>query len=345
MKQDYQRVDTPNPHLMRARQILAAHPEVRTLFGNTPSSALYIIGVVVFQILIAIALRHSPIWEILLVSYFLGAIANHAMWVMIHECTHNLVFRSTAANNVINIVANLPIVFPSAISFKKYHLWHHRYQGELYGDADLAAPAEAKLIGSSPWRKTLWLFAFFIFEGIVRPMRIKGVRLWCRWTILNTIVEFSFLGALAFFFGWKAVLYLALSTFFSIGLHPVGGRWIQEHYLFPGMGKPGQETFSYYGPINHVNFNIGYHNEHHDLMMVPWSNLPKLKKLAPEFYDTLDYHTSYTGLLLNFIFNRKVTLFSRVVRPDRSPMRPSEKSALAPSNDSLAENSIEPALS
>ncbi len=325
MKSDYQRVETPNPHLMRARQILAAHPDVKNLFGNTPSSALHILAVVCLQIVIAILLRNSPIWEILLVGYVVGAIANHAMWVMIHECSHNLVFRSSAANNVMNIIANLPIVFPSAISFKKYHLWHHRYQGELYGDADLAAPLEARMVSNSPWRKTFWLFAFFIFEGIVRPMRINGIKLWCRWTVLNTIVELSFLGALADLFGWKAVFYLAVSTFFSIGLHPVGGRWIQEHYLFPGMGKPGQETFSYYGLINRVNYNIGYHNEHHDLMMVAWSNLPKLKAMAPEFYDSLDYHTSYTRVLLRFIFDRNVTLFSRIVRQDRSPtIRPSE---------------------
>jgi sphingolipid delta-4 desaturase len=332
--------------MLRARQILAAHPEVKELFGNTPSSALHIIGIVALQIAIAIFMRNSPIWQILLVGYFVGAVANHAMWVMIHECCHNLVFRSTVANNLINIVANLPIVFPSAISFKKYHLWHHRYQGEIYGDADLAAPGEANLVGNSPLRKTLWLFTFFIFEGIVRPARITGVKLWCRWVALNTFVEIAFLAGLWAIFGWKSFFYLAVSTFFSIGLHPVGGRWIQEHYLFPDFGKPEQETFSYYGPINWVNYNIGHHNEHHDLMMVAWSNLPKLRKMAPEFYDHLAYHTSYTGLLIRFIFDRRVTLYSRIVRPDRSPtVRPDmSKSNHASQEDAIAQGSAEPAL-
>lgn len=325
LKQDYFHVDTPNPHLQRAKKLLATHPEVKDLFGHTPSSALHIIGVVALQTVVAILLSHSPVWFIAAVSYFFGAVANHAMWVMIHECTHNLVFRSTAANNLINIVANLPIVFPSAISFKKYHLFHHRYQGELLGDADLASPNEARMIGSSPLRKTFWLFWFFIFEGITRPARIKGVKLWCRWTVLNTVVELSFLTGLYLLFGWKSVLYLGLSTFFSVGLHPVGARWIQEHYIFPGTAKPGQETFSYYGPLNLINYNIGYHNEHHDLMMIPWSRLPKLRAMAPEFYDDLYYHSSYTKILFNFLFNREVTLFSRVVRVDRSPTQPVKK--------------------
>lgn len=344
MTPDYQRVETQNPHMMRARQILAAHPEVKKLFGNNPSSALHVLGIVALQVGIAILMRNSPIWQILLVGYVVGAIANHALWVMIHECAHNLIFRSSTANNLINIVANLPIVLPSAISFKKYHLWHHRYQGEIYGDADLAAPGEANLIGNSPLRKVLWLFTFFIFEGIVRPMRITGVKLWCRWVLLNTVVEIAFIAGLWILFGWKAFFYLAVSTFFSIGLHPVGGRWIQEHYIFPEV-KTGQETFSYYGPINLVNYNIGHHNEHHDLMMVAWPNLPKLRAMAPEFYDNLHYHTSYTGLLFRFIFNREVTLFSRIVRPDRSAtLRPSEIKPSVLANEAFTQGSAEPVL-
>src|SRR5215813_10864202 len=66
------------------------------------------------------------------------------------------------------------------------------------------------------------------------------------------------------------ISYLVFAFFFSIGLHPVGARWIQEHYTYDF----DQETFSYYGPINLVALNMGYHNEHHDLPSVPWNNLP-----------------------------------------------------------------------
>src|SRR6266566_4802822 len=74
-------------------------------------------------------------------------------------------------------------------------------------------------------------------------------------------------------------LYLVFAFFFSVGLHPVGARWIQEHYTYDF----DQETFSYYGPINRVALNMGYHNEHHDLPSIPWNNLPKLRVMAPEF--------------------------------------------------------------
>ena len=91
----------------------------------------------------------------------------------------------------------------------------------------------------------------------------------------------------------------------------MGARWIQEHYLtFPG----DQETFSYYGPMNVLALNVGYHNEHHDLMRVPWSRLPALKAMAPELYEPLHSHRSWSALLWRFLTDPGITLYSRVIR-------------------------------
>src|SRR5207245_7373140 len=56
-------------------------------------------------------------------------------------------------------------------------------------------------------------------------------------------------------------------------------RWIQRHYM---TAEGEQETFSYYGPLNRVAFNVGYHNEHHDFPSVPWNRLPEIRAIAPE---------------------------------------------------------------
>ena len=41
--------------------------------------------------------------------------------------------------------------------------------------------------------------------------------------------------------------------------------------------------------------------EHHDLMRVPWSRLPQVRRIAPEFYDSLVFHRSWTRLLFKFL--------------------------------------------
>src|SRR5688500_15136584 len=116
------KVDHAEPHIGRAKQILTKYPEVRKLFGNTPSSIFYILGVVVFQTAIAYLLRDQAWWVIAIAAWCIGAFANHAMFVMIHDATHNLVFKSTFANRWAGMIANLPIIFPSAMGFRTFHL-------------------------------------------------------------------------------------------------------------------------------------------------------------------------------------------------------------------------------
>jgi fatty acid desaturase len=64
-----------------------------------------------------------------------------------------------------------------------------------------------------------------------------------------------------------------------------------------------QPTASHYGWLgNLLTFNAGLHVEHHDLMRIPWRRLPRLRRLAPEFYNNLEPIRSYTWLGLQFVF-------------------------------------------
>lgn len=309
---DFTYSDEAEPHKARTKAILRDHPEVRTLIGRNPWSALIIVAVVALQLGLAYALRAQPWWAVFLVAYGVGAFANHAMYVMIHEAAHNLIFKSRRANYLISILADIPNVVPAAISFRSYHLKHHAFQGVHELDADLPNRWEARLIGGWAPAKALWLLLFPIFQ-VTRPPRLKEVKFLNRWTLLNWAIVFAVDFAVAYFWGAKAIIYLVASFFFSIGLHPLGARWIQEHYL---TAAP-QETYSYYGPLNLLAFNVGYHNEHHDFASIPWNNLPKLKAMAPEYYDGLVAHRSWTKLLLRWIFDRELSLWSRMVRKER----------------------------
>jgi sphingolipid delta-4 desaturase len=158
--------------------------------------------------------------------------------------------------------------------------------------------------------KTLWISSFVFVMGIVRPRRIR-VKLLDAWTVANIVLEIAAMLGFIALFGMTPFWYLLASSVFAIGLHPLGARWVQEHFAL----RDDQETYSYYGPLNKVSFNVGYHNEHHDLVTVPWSRLPHIRRGAPEFYENLASYSSWTGLLVRFLADRSITLFRYVVRP------------------------------
>ena len=103
---------TPIPHGGRAKRILREHPEVRRLIGRNVVTFWITAGIVAFQVAVAWLLRGSPWWMIVATGILIGSLADHALWVIIHECTHNLIFRSPAANTLTGMLANFPIVVP-----------------------------------------------------------------------------------------------------------------------------------------------------------------------------------------------------------------------------------------
>lgn len=316
------------PHPVRRRAILAAHPEVEDLIGHDPITAVITLAVVAGQTLIAAgfgALGLSYWWLALIAAFGIGAFANHAMFVVIHDATHNTIFRQRALNKWVAILADLPNTLPTAMGFRCYHMKHHSHLGDYDYDADLPSHWEARLFGRGAIGKAAWMFFFPVLQ-FTRLDRLKGsVPMWGKWTFVNAACIAVYDLAILLWFGPAALIYLFASLWFSVGgLHPLGARWVQEHYTFDAA----QETYDYYGPLNRVALNIGYHNEHHDFPDVPWTRLPQLTKMAPEFYAHLKTRPSWSGLLVEFIFDPRFTLYSRV---DRSAATLAAASADRPS--------------
>ena len=302
-------------HTQRRKDILKCHPEVKLLFGSYPLSALLIAGFVAMQWTVAWLLRAQPWYLILLAAYLGGAVINHALYVLLHEATHNLIFKIPVLNKVFSLIGDFALLVPSAMSFRKYHLLHHQHLNEIGMDPDVVSQLEGRMIGHGPLRKAMWL-SFFAVSQALRPLKVPGQVGIDLWILGNVTLQMGVNYLLWLYVGWGGLLYLFLSTSFALGLHPLGGRWIQEHYY---VMNNAQETYSYYGPLNWVMLNMGFHNEHHDFPMVAWCRLPRLYRLAPEFYQTLFAHQSYTRLLLKFLFDKNISAFSRWVRYGRRP--------------------------
>ncbi|MDP2311976.1 MAG: fatty acid desaturase [Pseudomonadota bacterium] len=298
-----------DPHRRRRREILARHPEVATLQGHDLTQTWITVLVVAGQLAIAWAMQRygAPWWLVVAGAYVVGAVANHWSGVVMHEATHNLAAPGgNLPNRIVGLFANLPVVVPSAMSFRRYHLDHHTWLGVERLDNDLPLRREVQLVGTSTFRKLLWLFFYSLFAVFARDFFRRPNR----WEVLGVLIQAALVTWVIAAIGWVGLAYLLLSTLFAFGAHPIAGHFVQEHYLSHGA----QETYSYYGPLNLLTFNMGYHVEHHDFMNIPGSRLPALHAMAPEFYAPLVSHRSWTRTLLAFLTDDRMGHFSRKVR-------------------------------
>jgi sphingolipid delta-4 desaturase len=308
---DFHWVGTDEPHATRRGEILKAHPEIARLMVPEPKTLWIVLAIFCVQFSAAYLLRDATWWLILVVAYVLGGTLNHTLQLASHELSHNLCFPSTKSffnyNELLAIFTNLSTGIPSALQFKRYHLDHHKFQGVDGIDTDVPTSIEVKTFTNAPL-KALWVLLNPAFYAI-RPLLVKPKPLKMLELVNIAVVLFSDYLVLSYF-GPKALAYLLLGTILGLGLHPVAGHFIAEHYEF----TRGYETYSYYGPLNYVNFNVGYHWEHHDFPNIPWSRLPEVRKLAPEFYNDLPYYTSYLAVIWKYITDPSVGPHSRIKR-------------------------------
>lgn len=308
-RQDFEWVYSEEPHKTRRKLILAKYPEIKELMGSDHRLKYAVVMMVVVQLISAYLLRNASVLTLLFFGYAWGGVINHSMTLAIHEISHNLAFGPSRplANRALAIFGNLILGIPYAVVFKKYHLEHHKYQGDDELDVDIPSRLEARFFARTS-TKLLWIVLQPVFYTI-RPLMLRPKPL----TMLefyNFFAQLCFDVVLYYTMGWKALLYLSGGTFLAMGLHPVAGHFISEHYMF----KKGYETYSYYGFLNCITFNVGYHNEHHDFPNIPGSKLPQVKKIAPEFYDHLPCHTSWVRVIWDFAFDPEIGPYSRIKR-------------------------------
>jgi len=309
---------TEEPHRTRRMAIMKAHPEVTKLMGREPLTKYVVFFVVSLQITCAILLRHlSPLSPLFIfIAYAVGGTANHNLFLAIHEITHNLAFQGVAPNKMLAIFANLPIGIPYAAAFKGYHIEHHKFMGQDGIDTDL--PTRLELLCFNNVFGKVFFATFQILFYALRPTFVRAQRL-TQWHFMNILVQVIFDYLLVSTYGARSLIYLIMSSFFAGSLHPCAGHFIAEHYLWDGLE---QETYSYYGPLNVLAYNVGYHNEHHDFPSIPWTRLPALRALAPEFYDNIPSHPSWPMVIVNFIRDKEVGIFARAKRIGKGQQLP-----------------------
>jgi sphingolipid delta-4 desaturase len=131
---------------------------------------------------------------------------------------------------------------------------HHRFQGVEGVDGDLPTDLEAMLFNNT-FGKLLFCSIQIIFYAI-RPKLVATPRTYrlprtlkdwmFSWYTMNYGLQLAVMSVVVYYFGVNPIIYLAISVFMGGSLHPMAGHFIAEHYVT----SPGQETYSYYGPLN-----------------------------------------------------------------------------------------------
>ncbi len=306
-------------HESRREQILLKYPRVKELMVVERRTKYVIVFLVMLQTITSIAAANvSNTAAFFALSYVVGATLAHCLFLAIHEVSHNSAFASVANNQFLGMVANLPIAIPYSAVFRRYHLQHH-YSLGTGTDTDIPSRTECYLVSYTSTcyldhvlRKTAYMSCYVLFYAlrpvVMRPDIFRADKFFA----INVAAQLAFDCGIYYLFGVKPLVFMVLSTFLAGSLHPMSGRFLSEHLVLQESDEV--ETYSYYGHLNKITFNVGYHSEHHDMPTIPYTKLPELSKIAPEFYTDLPVTKGWLHTLVSFIFDDSVGPHCRVTR-------------------------------
>ena len=205
------------------------------------------------------------------------------------------------ANRILGFVANLPLCIPSSVTFKKYHIDHHKWVKivGLWTDFHRETPPFTTSIDFKAmilWTRiypptsrlgcfnlvlakssTSWLnhccTLFVRFCAYRNRTRCSKWLIWpsnwpsMRWSSTFSVWNHSFISSLVLHSALDSIQFQDISFrvrrtkhLLSSAMH-FAYSFALEHYIF----VEGYETYSYYGPLNYITYNVGYHNERKDL--------------------------------------------------------------------------------
>ena len=221
----------------------AKYPAIKALMRPDPHLKWMVLGMVLAQLLACWLVRGLAWRWLLFWAYAFGGCVNHSLTLAIHDISHNTAFGTghPAHNRWFAVFANLPLGVPYASSFKKYHVDHHRYLGGDGLDVDVPTRLEGWLF-CTPARKLLWL-ALQPFFYSLRPLCVNPKAM-TRMEVFNALAQLAANATIFTLWGLKPMVYLLASSLLGLGLHPISGHFVAEHYMF----LKGHETYSYYGP-------------------------------------------------------------------------------------------------
>ncbi|MBX2823800.1 MAG: fatty acid desaturase [Gammaproteobacteria bacterium] len=274
---------------------------------NTPGLLRIALNAIVIGLLIVGIVNRVPGWPLL--CLLLGILLVF-LFTLMHETTHDTVFTSKFANQLVAAFCGLVLILPP-VWFRHFHLAHHRYTQDPERDPELASPKPDSLIsyliylsGLPVWSsnfKALLRNAsgrgddWFIPSSLQPLVRREAVAM-C--LLYGGIITWSLIsGTLLLLWVWVVPLILG-QPFLRLFL-------LAEHGLCPvasdanlrNMFAATRTTLTN-SAVRLLSWNMSYHTEHHVYPTVPFHRLPELhQRLARFLCNTSDgyarFHQEY----------------------------------------------------
>jgi sphingolipid delta-4 desaturase len=291
-------------HIERSKKILEEHPQIKDYFGNYPLSLVPILLLVCLQWLMAWLVKDLPWWMVGLTSFLVGQFILHALATFIHEGAHNLILKGRFGSIFSLLAIELgTLSFGKSLSYAAKHgPSHHLYLNDYLQDYEWWDLKQAEFLSKNIfWRIVQAILHLFpgglviwdlIIDRLVKSDDCRQIKAANKpmiaklLLIANSLILYTLAWLLM---GWKAPLYFFWSLSWMVGNWGItfSGQSISEHHIYQ-QGK----TYSTYHWTNILFFNTGYHDEHHTFPNIAWIHLPKLKRIAPEYF-TNDSPYSY----------------------------------------------------
>ena len=309
-------------HLQKREKIINKHPEILNLCGPFYPSFIVIIILVGIQWLFWINMKNDV--SFLWIGFLAWINANtfyYSLSIFTHENTHGLVFGWKYRLLIAIIMEMGMLTFGGTWEYINIHYsLHHPHLNDKNKDPDCPGLADtlirnklkqydstlAKII--IPLVELLPCGVFFIrafpfpFQKNDRSFKIVHKR-GKQEQILVSISLITY-GILIYYRMWNSILFAMWSVSFFLGRWCISlnGQAIAEHYSSNADKNTSPSKSTYNRLENLLNFNTGYHDEHHTFPNVSWFYLPKIRQISPDDFQN-ENHYSYFTLWFNWVWN------------------------------------------
>lgn len=292
-------------HRRRQKVLLTKYPQIRELFGWDNTTAWLVVTLTSSFVAVSILCAGLPFIWIVVFSFFVGSPLSYIISYrcLAHECGHFMAAEQKWVNKCLVVMCHAALNYAGSTSFLDAAVIHRHHHIALHSPVDTNNPTALQyaFYCASGWRK-IFAFLGLLVEGIELSNPILKVlgQFWSLpalleiddsfWYFVETFVSNALWTCLMWSSGWTVLVFVICSEFFRY-VHPI--YW-WHHGMHYQHGHHLQPTASIYEEwFNLIVFNLGLHVEHHDFSNIPWTRLPQLRKIAPEFYDSLDQYSFF----------------------------------------------------